>query len=289
MATPLQNLEALPQLKELLILHGLWAKKSLGQNFLLDQNITDRIAKQAHVGGATVLEVGPGPGGLTRSLLRAGAYHVFALEKDKRCCDLLESLVEASHGSFTLISVDALKLKLSKFREEYQFSAPLHIVANLPYNIGTQLLLNWFSELEHVASMTLMFQKEVAERLVAHPKTKSFGRLSLIAQYLCNVKIILHLPPSAFVPVPKVTSSVVQFTPKSMTQTEKELVPALETITAHAFGQRRKMLKSSLKSILSEACIRACGIDPSTRPEDLSLDAFILLARSLQNCAESHS
>ncbi|MBX9977245.1 MAG: 16S rRNA (adenine(1518)-N(6)/adenine(1519)-N(6))-dimethyltransferase RsmA [Alphaproteobacteria bacterium] len=274
-------LDQLPSLKELLIKHDLWAKKSLGQNFLLDPNITDRIVLRTSVKDSIVLEVGPGPGGLTRSLLKAGATHVFAIEKDLRCVTLLQSLVEASDGRLTVLNTDALKFKLAQFVQENAIAHPLHIVANLPYNIGTQLLLNWLKELDLIASMTLMFQKEVAERIVAREGTNAYGRLSIISRYVSDAKILFHLPPEAFIPAPKVTSSVIQLIPKSLTEEEKYLIPSLERVTGLAFGQRRKMLKSSLKTILSEEQIISLGIKPGARPEELPLEDFIQLAKSM--------
>ncbi len=277
----LSKLSDLPPLKDLLIEHDLWAKKSLGQNFLLDPNITETIAKKALINDRVVLEIGPGPGGLTRGLLNHGAKQVFAVEKDVRCIHLLQSLVSASEGRLHLIEKDALKFKLSDFVTEYSLDAPFHIVANLPYNIGTQLLLNWFKDLDWIGSMTLMFQKEVAERMVATPGTDAYGRLSILCQYLCMCKIIMHLPPSAFTPAPKVHSAVIQLVPKKLSDEEKKLLPLLERVTALAFGQRRKMLKSSLKSLLKENEIEALGISPTMRPEELALDSFLKICKKL--------
>lgn len=261
--------------------HDLWAKKSLGQNFLLDQNITDRIARHAHVEGACVLEIGPGPGGLTRSLLRHGALRVIAIEKDRRCINLLQSLVEASSHRLTVVEADAMHLDLLQVIQEYELEAPFHIVANLPYNIGTQLLIHFYKQLDVIRSLTLMFQKEVADRIVAVPKTKDYGRLSILSQFLCDSKILFHLPPSAFTPPPKVTSSVVHFIPRTLSTDERNLVPCLEKVTQTTFGQRRKMLRSTLKTIFTEAMMNTCGLDLNKRPEDLSVQDFVMLARML--------
>mgnify|MGYP000255177056 CR=1 FL=1 len=275
----LQKLDELPSIKDLLVQNGLWAKKSLGQNFLLNSDITDRIASKAMVKEKTVLEIGPGPGGLTRSLLKAGAHHVFAIEKDIRCLSLLQSLTEASNNHLKVFEKDALKLKIGSFIEEQGITSPLHIVSNLPYHIGTQLLFNWFKELNLIGSMTLMFQKEVSERIVAKPGRDAYGRLSLISQYLCDATILFHLPPSVFTPAPKVTSSVIRLIPKVLSEEERKVIPSLEKITRLAFGQRRKMLKSSLKSLLSEDRIASLGIPPTSRPEELPLEIFVRLAR----------
>lgn len=281
------SLAGLPSLKDLLMAHDLWAKKSLGQNFLLDQNITDRIARHACIEGACVLEIGPGPGGLTRSLLRHGAARVIAIEKDSRCIRLLQSLVEASSQRLTVVESDAMRLDLFHAMESYGMTQPFCIVANLPYNIGTQILLNFYKQLDGIHSLTLMFQKEVADRIVALPKTKDYGRLSILSQFLCKSEIVFHLPPSAFTPPPKVTSAVVHFVPKMLSDQEKKLVPFLEKITQTTFGQRRKMLRSTLKTIFDDAMLNACGIDLNKRPEDLSVQDFVMLAQILSTSSSN--
>ena len=277
------DFSTLPSLKDLLIAHDLWAKKSLGQNFLLDQNITDRIARHAQVKDTCVLEIGPGPGGLTRSLLRHSAHRVIAIEKDPRCIALLEHLVAASSPRLSLINADAMHVDFFSVMEQHHIMEPFHIVANLPYNIGTHLLLKSYQKLEAIQSMTLMFQKEVAERIIAIPKTKDYGRLSVISQFLCETSILFHLPPTAFVPAPKVTSSVVRLIPKVLSENEKSLIPFLEKITHTTFGNRRKMLRSTLKQLFTQEQMEGCALDLNNRPEDLSVQDFVVLAQMLSS------
>jgi 16S rRNA (adenine1518-N6/adenine1519-N6)-dimethyltransferase len=269
------NLEAtLPPLREVIDRYGLLAKKSLGQHFLLNQEITRGIAKAAgQFGDVTVLEIGPGPGGLTRALLEAGA-HVVAIERDRRCVEILADMPQ---GNLRVMEGDALEISP-------QAAIPqgnIKIVANLPYNVGTALLVQWLSNLERITSLTLMFQKEVALRLIAKPCTKNYGRLSVLAQWLCEVRRLFDLPPKAFTPAPKVTSSVVHLAPKLLTVEEKALLPTVETITRHAFGQRRKMLRSSLKPLFSEEKLTQLSINPCARAEDLTVAEFLCLARGL--------
>ena len=271
----MERFDQLPSLKELLIAHDLWAKKSLGQNFLLNPSITDRIATSAQVTGKNVLEVGPGPGGLTRSLLKKNPKHLIALEKDKRCIQLLQGLVEVALGKFTLLEKDALKIQLKEIYPKEKVT----IAANLPYNIGTELLIGWLKDIDSIESMTLMFQKEVARRIVAKPDTKEYGRLSVIAQALCDTKILFDLPPTAFTPAPKVTSSVIRLVPKQNYQDYIPFIPALEKITAAAFGQRRKMLRSSLKGLFTEHILEGLNIDPERRAETLSVEEFLTLSK----------
>ncbi len=275
------TINALPSLKELLTQHELWAKKSLGQNFLLNSSITDRIAASAKVAGEVVLEVGPGPGGLTRSLLKAGARRVIALEKDRRFVAFLQHVVDVSAGHLEVRDQDALKLSLAHLTRELGIDT-LTIAANLPYNIGTQLLIQWLHEIQHVKVMTLMFQKEVAQRIVATPRTSAYGRLSIICQYMCNATILFDLPPSAFTPAPKVTSSVIQLTPKAHTAESLALLPFIEKVTEKAFGQRRKMLKGSLKGILGEEDLLKAFITPTARAEELVVEDFVRLAEVLR-------
>ncbi|WP_052045793.1 16S rRNA (adenine(1518)-N(6)/adenine(1519)-N(6))-dimethyltransferase RsmA [Candidatus Paracaedibacter symbiosus] len=254
------------------------AKKNLGQNFLLNMDVVRRVAKVAgSLKGETVIEIGPGPGGLTRALLEAEAANIIVIERDARCLPLLAELSEACPGTLNVIHGDALKIKPQSLT-----NLPFRIIANLPYNIGTELLIRWLEDLTNVQSFTLMFQKEVALRIVALPNTKDYGRLAILCQYLLHTSRVFDLPPGVFTPPPKVTSSVVHLVPKQLTLEELSLVPYLSRVTQCAFGQRRKMLRSSLKPILSEDEIISAGIDPNFRPEQLALDSFIALALLLK-------
>jgi 16S rRNA (adenine1518-N6/adenine1519-N6)-dimethyltransferase len=269
----------LPPLREVIARHGIGAKRSLGQNFILDLNVTRRIARAAGpLDTGTVIEVGPGPGGLTRALLEEGAAHVVAIERDRRCLAALAELAAAFPGRLELVEGDALKVDPAALAP-----APRRIVANLPYNIATALLLRWLDRIGDYQSLTLMFQREVAERLVATPRSPAYGRLSVIVQWLTEPKILFDLPPRAFVPSPKVTSSVVSLTPRatSLAPAEKG---ALERVTAAAFGQRRKMLRSSLKTLAVpvEPLFASTGISPTARAEELAVADFCALARALQ-------
>lgn len=278
------TLENLPPLKQVIAQHNLQAQKSLGQNFLLDQNITDKIVRSAGtLTNHTVFEIGPGPGGLTRSLLKSDAKHVIAVEFDERAIKALQDLKTAAQDRLDLMHGDAMKTDLTSLSD-----APRAIVANLPYNIATPLLVGWLAQIRadkenSFSSMTLMFQKEVAQRIVARPSTKAYGRLAVLCQWLCDVQIVYDLPPSAFTPPPKVNSAVVHFRPKdlSLSDPDDPTSPpdfkAVETITAAAFGQRRKMIRSSLKDYADK--IEALGIDPTLRAENLSLQDFIKLAQ----------
>ena len=273
-----KGLRSLPPLREVIARHGLTAKKSLGQNFILDLNVTRRIARAAGpLDAGTVIEVGPGPGGLTRALLEEGARHVVAIERDRRCLAALGELAAAYPGRLELVEGDALKLDPAALAR-----APRRIVANLPYNIATALLLRWLDRIGDYQSLTLMFQREVAERLVATPRSPAYGRLSVIVQWLTEPKILFDLPPRAFVPPPKVTSSVVLLTPRTLPLAPASK-PVIERVTAAAFGQRRKMLRSSLKTLgvpVEELLARA-GIAPTARAEELSVVDFCTLARAL--------
>ncbi len=257
---------------------GIGARRSLGQNFLLDLNLTRRIARAAGpLDDAHIIEVGPGPGGLTRAVLAEGARHVVAIERDRRCLAALEPLAAAYPGRLTLIEGDALVLDPAAL-----CPSPRKIVANLPYNIATALLLRWLDRVRAYDSLTLMFQREVAERLVAVPRSPAYGRLSVIVQWLCEAKILFDVPPRAFVPPPKVTSSVVRLIPRAT-----PLAPAdkttLERVTAAAFGQRRKMLRASLKAlgVPVENLLAAAGIPGTARAEELSVADFCALAEAV--------
>jgi 16S rRNA (adenine1518-N6/adenine1519-N6)-dimethyltransferase len=268
----------LPPLREVIARYGIGARKSLGQNFILDLNLTRRIARAAGpLDDGTTIEIGPGPGGLTRALLDEGAARVIAIERDPRCLAALGELAELYPGRLAIVDGDALKIDPVALAEK-----PRRIVANLPYNIATALLLRWLGRIGEYESLTLMFQREVAERLVAAPRTPAYGRLSILVQWLCEARILFDIPPRAFTPAPKVTSSVVRLTPRPM-----PLAPAdkavLERVTAAAFGQRRKMLRASLKSlgVPVEPLLAAAGIAGTARAEELSVTEFCALASAL--------
>lgn len=268
----------LPPLRQVIARHGLRAKHSLGQHFLLDRNATARIAAAAGpLQHMHVIEVGPGPGGLTRALLAAGAAEVVAVERDSRCLAALDELAAVYPGRLRIVAGDALKLDAPGL-----CPAPRKIVANLPYNVATRLLLRWLAEIGAYRGLTLMFQREVALRLVAAPGSSAYGRLSVITQWLCQVRIAFHLPARAFTPPPKVASSLVGLTPRP-TPLAPASRPTLERVTAAAFGQRRKMLRSSLKSlgVDVDALVAAAGVDPTARAETLDVARFCALARAL--------
>ena len=267
--------DLLPPLREVIARHGLAAKKALGQNFLFDLNLTRRIARAAGpLEGVTVIEVGPGPGGLTRALLMEGATELTVIERDARAIAALEEIAAAFPGRLTIIEGDAMEVDYAALAA----GRPAKIVANLPYNIATPLLVGWLTQKAwppFYQSLTLMFQKEVAERIVAKPGGKDFGRLSVLSQYRCEARKLFDVNRSAFTPPPKVTSSIVQLVPRPQPQPECRLA-ALERVTAAAFGQRRKMLRASLKSVLPdpEATLAELGIDPQLRAEQLPVEAF---------------
>lgn len=270
----MSSLASLPTLKATIDAHGLGAKKNLGQHFLLDANIIRRIASYAGaMDGRTAIEIGPGPGGLTRALLESDAAHIVVIEKDERCLPILAQLQEVSNGRLVIARDDALKHDL------LQYPAPRKVVANLPYNVGTELLIHWLEDIAEDSSayesLTLMFQKEVAERITASHGSKEYGRLSVFAQWLCEIRYDMELPPGAFSPPPKVSSAVVTLTPRKV-----PLFPAkkevLEKLLAKAFGQRRKMLRSALKGIVPdvEQWLESCGIDPTLRAEQVAPEGF---------------
>jgi 16S rRNA (adenine1518-N6/adenine1519-N6)-dimethyltransferase len=272
---PLHPLDRLPPLRDVVKRHGLMARKSLGQHFLCDLNLTQCIAKCAgDINGCTVFEIGPGPGGLTRALLGTKAKILIAIEKDRRFIAALANVVAASKGRLRVIEGDALDMDLTTLAD-----APRAIVANLPYNVGTELLIGWLRQMPAYKSMTLMFQAEVAERLAAKPDTKAYGRLSVITQFCCNVERVLNIPAQAFTPPPKVDSSVVLMTPRK-DRPHDVAFEAMEKVTAAAFGQRRKMLRSSLKSLGGEDLLRRAGINPQLRAENLTVRDFEKLVRS---------
>ncbi len=267
--------EALPSLRQIVEQHGLWADKSFGQNYLFDLNLTRKIARiPKKTDNLTIFEIGPGPGGLTRALLlETEAPRIIAVEKDRRFIDALQSLVAASDNRLSVIEGDALKTDLTALTP-----GPRAVMANLPYNIGTELLVGWLQRAWEFSFLTLMFQREVAERLVAKPDTKAYGRLSVLAQSVCDVKIALNVPPSAFTPQPKVSSSVVHLVPKE--NAHDVPVTALEKITAAAFGQRRKMLRQSLKPFGD--LLERNGLDPQARAEDITVLQYVSLAQEFK-------
>ncbi|MCU9846473.1 16S rRNA (adenine(1518)-N(6)/adenine(1519)-N(6))-dimethyltransferase RsmA [Defluviimonas sp. WL0024] len=274
-------LDGLPPLREVIATHGIAAKKNLGQNFLLDLNLTAKIARCAgDLTKCDVLEVGPGPGGLTRGLLAEGARRVLAVEKDARCLPALAEIATAYPGRLEVINADALEIDPLT-----HLTPPIRIVANLPYNVGTELLTRWLTPPAWPPvwdSLTLMFQKEVAERIVAQPGSKAYGRLALLAQWLTDARIVMTLPPEAFTPPPKIHSAVVHLTalPAPRFPADPKI---LNRIVAAGFNQRRKMLRASLKSVAPgiEAKLEAAGIAPTARAEEISLEAFCRLARLL--------
>jgi 16S rRNA (adenine1518-N6/adenine1519-N6)-dimethyltransferase len=271
-------LDALPPLRDVIRRHELSARKSLGQNFLLDLNLTGRIARAAgRLEGVTVLEVGPGPGGLTRALLAAGA-NVIAVERDERALAALREIAEHYPGRLQVLGGDALTFDIGPYLGE----GPVRVVANLPYNIATALLVSWLTAdpwPPWYDRLTLMFQREVAERIVAKPGSKTYGRLSVLAGWRTEAKILFDIAPSAFVPPPKVTSSLVQLVPRAAPLPCDRR--ALERVTEAAFGQRRKMLRQSLKQLGTDPIplLEAAGIDPTARAEDIPVEGFVALAR----------
>jgi 16S rRNA (adenine1518-N6/adenine1519-N6)-dimethyltransferase len=270
--------DGLPPLREVIRQHGLAAKKSLGQNFLLDLNLTGKIARSAgDLSGSTVMEIGPGPGGLTRALLSSGAAKVVAVERDERCIAALDEIAAHYPGRLEIVAADALQADLAVLAGDER---PVRIVANLPYNIGTELLIRWLTAEwpPFYSSMTLMFQREVAERIVASPGDRAYGRLGVLAGWRTDAKILFDVPPQAFTPPPKVTSSVVQLVPRE-NPIEADL-RMLENVTRAAFGQRRKMLRQSLKPLGGEALLAAAGIDGARRAETLSIAEFVSLANA---------
>lgn len=270
--TPVDTLAGLPPLRDVIKSHGLDARKGLGQHFLLDRNLTDRVARAAgDLTGCAVIEIGPGPGGLTRSLLAAGARRIVAIEKDPRCAAALAELAAVFPDRLRLIEGDALTIDVRAL-----VPAPRKIVANLPYNVAIPLLLGWLRHAADFAALTIMLQQEVAWRLAATPGSADYGRLAVIVQWLCAVDYRFTVDRRAFVPPPKVTSAVVTLTPRPRPLADADW-RALESVTRAAFGQRRKMLRGSLRPLGLDAA--AIGIDPKRRAEELSVAEFCALAR----------
>lgn len=273
--------DQLPPLREVISRHGLSARKSLGQNFLLDLNLTSKIARSAgDLENCDVLEIGPGPGGLTRGLLSRGARKVITIERDNRCLPALQEISDAYPGRLTVLEGDALKLDPTP-----HLTSPVRIVANLPYNVGTELLVRWLTpEIwpPFWDSLTLMFQKEVAERIVAQPGSKAYGRLAILSQWRCDTRLIFLIPPQAFTPPPKVTSAVVHlkrlYAPRFDANQK-----SLSRVVATAFNQRRKMLRSSLKSLAPdiETYLNTAEIRPTARAEEITVEQYCRLSRML--------
>lgn len=275
------TIDSLPSLAQVIANHELSAKKSLGQNFLLDLNLTSKIARLAgDLTQCDVLEIGPGPGGLTRGLLAEGARRVLAVEKDARCLPALAEIAAAYPGQLEVINADALEIDpLAKL------TPPIRVAANLPYNVGTELLVRWLTPAiwpPFWQSLTLMFQREVANRIVAEPGGKAYGRLAILAQWRCDCRVVMHLPPEAFTPAPKVHSAVVhlQMREKPLFEADPKI---LSRVVAAAFNQRRKMLRAALKGQAPDIEDRliAAGIKPTERAEQLSIEQFCALAREL--------
>ena len=278
----MSQIDSLPPLREVVERHGLSAQKSLGQNFLFDLNLTSRIARASgDLEGATVVEIGPGPGGLTRALLANGAGRVIAIERDRRCLPALAEIAAHYPGRLEVLEGDALQVDFAKLTE----GRPARIVANLPYNVGTPLLVGWLSGPwpPWWRSLTLMFQREVADRIVATPRERAdYGRLAVLAGWRTEAKILFDVPRSAFVPPPKITSAVVHLVPRP------DPAPCdlkmLERVTLAAFGQRRKMLRQSLKSLIPDPgpALESVGIAPTARAEEIPVEGFVALANALK-------
>ncbi len=272
--------DPLPPLRDVIAQYGLRARKSLGQNFLLDLNLTGRIARSAGtLDNCTVVEVGPGPGGLTRALLHHGARNIVAVEKDERCLAALGDIAAAYPGRLRVFEGDALDFELADIAQQ-----PIKLVANLPYNVATPLLIKWLTPDQWPPlweSLTLMFQKEVAERITAPPGGKAYGRLAVLTQWRCDAHMLFDIDPRAFTPAPKVTSTIVQITPRAAPRAEAELGD-LQTVAAAAFGQRRKMLRRSLTTLGVDTgqLLEIAGLPPTGRAEDIDIEGFCALARA---------
>lgn len=281
----MSQIDDLPPLREVVERHGLMPQKSLGQNFLFDLNLTGRIARAAGpLDGETIVEIGPGPGGLTRALLANGAGRVIAIERDRRCLPALAEIAAHYPGRLDVVDGDALAVDLARLLGDGETAGKARIVANLPYNIGTPLLVGWLS-LDRWppwwSSLTLMFQREVAERIVATPEQRAeYGRLAVLTGWRCEARILFDVPRTAFVPQPKITSSVVHLSPRA--QPEPCELRMLERVTLAAFGQRRKMLRQSLKAVTPDPLpmIEAAGLPPTARAEEIPVSGFVALANA---------
>ena len=285
----MSTIDNLPPLREVITAYQLTAQKSLGQNFLLDLNLTVKIARQVgDLSVCDVLEIGPGPGGLTRGLLSEGARKILAIEKDRRCLPALKEIENEFPSRLQVINEDALRVDHAQY-----LTAPIRIVSNLPYNVGTELLIRWLTPTNWPPfwkSLTLMFQKEVAQRIVAQPGSKAYGRLAVLAQWRSQVKIVLNLPPDVFTPPPKVSSAVIHIEALQAPRYEANQ-KILEALVATAFNKRRKMLRSALKGLSPdiEDHLKSAGLCPMKRAEQVSLEEFCALARQLEVAYGSHS
>jgi len=271
-------IDALPPLRDVIAAHELGARKALGQHFLLDLNLTSRIARAAApLESFTIIEIGPGPGGLTRALLSEGAEKVIAIERDPRCIAALAKLQDVSDGRLEIREADAREVDIGTLGDQ-----PRKIIANLPYNVGTPLLIRWLTQASSLENMTLMFQREVADRIAAQPGDAAYGRLSILANWRCRTRKLFNVPARAFTPPPNVESAVVSLTPHASAPYPADQ-HALERVTAAAFGQRRKMLRGALKSLAVDAAalLAAADIDPTRRAETLDISEFASLARAL--------
>jgi 16S rRNA (adenine1518-N6/adenine1519-N6)-dimethyltransferase len=275
--------DGLPPLRDVLSSHGIWPRKSLGQNFIFDLNLTRRIAREANIAGAAVLEIGPGPGGLTRALISEGAALVIAVERDPRAVPALQEIAAAKPGRLDIVVEDAVQVDEPCLLTARGIGLPLPIVANLPFNAGTALLIKWLtcSWPPWWASLTLMFQKEVAERICASPGDALYGRLSVLAQWRCSARILFTVSRQAFIPPPAVTAAVLRVDPLPAPK-YPALIGDLQRVTAAAFGQRRKMLRSSLKALMPDpgAMLAAASVAPDARAEELDVGQFCALARA---------
>ncbi len=272
----------LPPLRDVIAAHGLNAIKKLGQHFLLDLNLTAKIARAAGpITDCAVIEVGPGPGGLTRAILEAGAAKLIAIERDERCIAALQPLIAVGEGRLAIVEADALEIDAVDLLRKENWQGPIKVVANLPYNVGTALILNWLERPSDIAGITVLVQKEVAERLAAPPRTKAYGRLSVLAQWLCRVDLVFDISPRAFTPPPQVTSTVVNMIPRAA-PLHQAVRADLETVSKAAFGQRRKMLRASLKALNIDPLplLEQAGIAPTARAEELDVAAFCRLANA---------
>ena len=284
--------DGLPPLREIIAAHGLVARKSLGQNFILDLNLTRRIAREAGIAGANVYELGPGPGGLTRALFTEGAARVIAVERDRRALPALAQIAAKKPGQLDIVEADALGVNERTLLAAHGLALPVPVVANLPFNLGTALLIKWLSAdwPPWWSNLTLMFQKEVALRICAKAGDDAYGRLSVLAQWRSRPRILFDVSRQAFVPPPSVTSSVLRIDPLPAPRYEAELAD-LEAVTAAAFGQRRKMLRGSLKTLTSEpeALLEAAGVLGTGRAEELELAQFCALARAYHGFSKSRA
>lgn len=285
-----QHIDSLPPLREMLKQHDIWADKKFGQNFLFDLNLTQKIVRlcEDYAGALSelnILEVGPGPGGLTRAILRHNPKTFTAIEMDPRFIELLSPMIAIDDTRFHLIQGDALDFKVSDWGDISDNNNA--VIANLPYNVGTPLLIDWLTHAQHLKFIAVMLQKEVTDRIIAKPESKAYGRLGVLCQYLCLCAPLIKVPASAFTPAPKVESAVIYLEPKKDVETRLSTLPFLEKVTQLAFGQRRKMVRSSLKPLLNNYpdMLEVCGIEETKRAENLSIDDFVKLAEFIKEKA----